>query len=289
MHSKEAKALLSAHNGINIARGCLHGCIYCDSRSDCYRMDHDFEDIELKTNAPQLLAEALAKKRKKCMIGTGSMSDPYLPLAESLRLTRSCLEIIAKNGFGLSIQTKSARILDDLDLLQKINARSKCVVSITLTTYDENLCRILEPNVSTTAERFEVLLRLKEAGIPTIVWLCPILPFINDTDENLYGLLTYCQQAQVKGILNFGFGLTLRDGNREYFYRQLDINFPGLKKRYEKTFRNAYSCLSPRHHELNFIFKEFCKRQQLMSDPAEIFNYINMFPAKDHFEQLTLF
>ena len=225
MHFVDAKGILSAKNGMNIYRGCSHGCIYCDSRSKCYQMKHDFEDIQIKQNAPQLLEDALRRKRKKCMIGTGAMCDPYMHCEEKLGLTRQCLEIIDRYGFGLAIQTKSSRILRDLDLLKSINQKSKCVVQMTLTTYDENLCRILEPNVSTTRKRFETLEIMRDNGIPTVVWLSPVLPFINDTEENLRGILKYCFDAGVKCIICFGIGTTMRDGSREYFYSALDRHF----------------------------------------------------------------
>ena len=151
MHFVKAKGILSAHNGMNLYRGCTHGCIYCDSRSLCYGFTHDFEDIEVKENAPILLEEALRRKRKKCMIGTGSMCDPYLPCEETLGLTRKCLEIIDDYGFGVTVLTKSTRILRDIGLLEHIHHRAKCVVQMTLTTCDEALCRIIEPNVSATA------------------------------------------------------------------------------------------------------------------------------------------
>ena len=203
MHYKEAKGILSPHNGMNIYRGCTHGCIYCDSRSKCYQMKHDFEDIEVKSNAPELLEAALKNRRKKSMIGTGAMCDPYMHCETELRHTRKCLEIIDKYGFGVAIQSKSSSILRDLDLLKSINEKTKCVVQMTLTTFDEDLCKILEPNVSTTKERFETLKILSDNGIPTVVWLCPILPFINDTEENLKGILDYCIEAKVYGILCF--------------------------------------------------------------------------------------
>ena len=191
-----AKELLSAQNGMNIYRGCTHGCIYCDARSTCYQMKHAFEDIEAKINAPQLLEQALRRKRKKCMIGTGAMSDPYLHLERELRLTRQCLELIDTYGYGVSIQTKSDMILRDLDLLKSINRKTKCVVQMTLTTFDENLCMILEPHVCTTTRRLEVLNILKTEGIPTIVWLTPILPFINDTEDNIRSLLEECGKVK---------------------------------------------------------------------------------------------
>ena len=188
---------------MNLYRGCTHGCIYCDSRSSCYQMSHDFEDIAVKENAPMLLEEALRKKRQLCMIGTGSMCDPYLHLEEQLRLTRRCLEIIEKYGFGLSILTKSDRILRDVDLLCRIQENAKCVVQMTLTTYDEKLCRILEPHVCTTRQRYHALKVMQSRHIPTVVWLSPILPFLNDTEQNLRGILEYCFDAGVKGILCF--------------------------------------------------------------------------------------
>lgn len=217
VHGIQVKSILSAQNGMNLCRGCVHGCIYCDSRSDCYQMDHPFEDVAVKENAPQLLSQALNRKRSLCMIGTGAMSDPYMPMPETLALTRRCLEIIAAQGFGLAIQTKSDRILRDLPLLERINRQAKCVVQMTLTTYDEALCRILEPNVSTTRARFEALKVLRDHGIPTVVWISPILPYINDTEDNLRGLLSYCVEARVQGILCFGMGLTPPGGEPGIF------------------------------------------------------------------------
>ena len=215
MHFVDAKGILSAKNGMNLYRGCTHGCIYCDSRSKCYQFTHDFEDIEVKQNAPELLEQTLRSKRKKCMIGTGAMCDPYMHCEKELRLTRRCIEIIERYGFGLAIQTKSDLVLRDLDLFQKIQEKAKCVVQMTLTTYDEALCKIVEPNVCTTKKRFETLKILQQNGIPTVVWLSPILPFINDAEENIEGILDYCIDAGVYGIINFGMGMTLRAGDRE--------------------------------------------------------------------------
>ena len=238
MHFVDAKGILTSNNGMtgmNIYRGCSHGCIYCDSRSKCYQFTHAFEDIEVKQNAPELLEKALRSKRKKCMIGTGAMSDPYMHCEKPLGLTRQCLEIIKKYEFGLAIQTKSDRILRDIDLLDEINRAAKCVVQITLTTYDDDLCQILEPNVCNTKRRIEVLEEMQKRGIPTIVWLTPILPFINDTEENVTSILEECVRVGVKGIIDFGMGLTLREGDREYYYAALDKHFPGMKQRYIKS------------------------------------------------------
>lgn len=289
MHLVKAKGILSGDQGINLYRGCTHGCIYCDSRSKCYRMDHAFEDIEVKENAPELLERALLSKRKKCMIGTGAMTDPYLPLEEQLNMTRRALEIIEKHGFGVTIQTKSARILRDLDLLQRINEKSKAVVQMTLTTHDDALCRILEPNVSVTSERVAALKQFRDAGIPTVVWLCPILPFINDTKENIEGILESCMEARVRGIICFNMGLTLREGNREYFYAQLDRHFPGMKTRYIRSYGNAYEINSPRNTELMRLFHRTCEKAGILHDNRKIFSYLHEFSEREIYPQMGLF
>lgn len=287
MHFVDAKGILSAHNGMNLYRGCTHGCIYCDSRSRCYQMNHDFEDIEVKQNAPWLLEKALRSKRKKCMIGTGAMCDPYMHCEEQLGLTRRCLEIIDRYGFGLAIQTKSDRILRDLELLKSINQKAKCVVQMTLTTYDEELCKILEPNVCTTRKRYEALQIFRENGIPTVVWLSPILPFINDTNENIEGILDYCISAEVRGIICFGMGMTLREGDREYFYAALDRHFPGMKERYRQKFGYSYEISSERSRELMRIFKSRCRENNIIYDLDACFHYLQEFPKQ--YTQLSLF
>lgn len=289
MHFVKAKGILSTKNGMNLYRGCTHGCIYCDSRSTCYNMDHDFEDIEVKENALELLEGALKRKRKKCMIGTGSMTDPYIPAELNIGNVRKALSLLYEYGFGFTVITKSDRILRDIDLLQKINERAKCVVQITLTTHDEGLCKKLEPNVSTTAERFKVLLRLRDAGIPTVVWLCPILPFINDTEENIAGILDYCTEARVQGIICFGMGLTLRDGNRQYFYSQLDRHFPGMKEKYMRTYGTQYILGSPNSRYLMDLFHQHCTQHGIMHDPKQIFEYLSTLDEKQPREQLSLF
>ena len=288
MHEVNVKGILSAKNGMNIYRGCLHGCIYCDSRSLCYQMNHKFEDIEVKANAVGLLENTLRRKRNKCMIGTGAMSDPYMPIEEKLGNMRKCLEVIERYGFGVTMITKSTKVLRDLDLLKKINEKSKCVVQMTLTTYDEDLCRIVEPNVETTYERFRALEILRYNGIPTVVWLCPILPFINDTEENIRGILDYCVRAKVKGIINFDMGVTLRDGNREYFYKKLDEHFPGLKEKYIRMYGNSYQLSSPNIRQLNMIYKSECIKNGIMCDVNECFEYLNKYEDKYGGEQISL-
>lgn len=287
MHFVKAKGILSSGNGMNLYRGCQHGCIYCDSRSLCYQMNHVFEDIEVKENALELLEQALKRKRKPCMIGTGSMTDPYIPLEEELRLTRGALELIRDYGFGVSVLTKSTRVLRDLDLLAEINRRAKAVVQMTLTTHDDRLCRILEPNVSVTSERVAALKAFREAGIPTVVWLDPILPFLNDTRENITGILESCMEAGVRGILCFNMGLTLREGNREYFYARLDRHFPGLKEEYIRTYGNRYEVNSPRNRELMALFHASCEKAGILHDVNGIFTYLHTFEQED--PQLSLF
>ena len=290
MHFTKAKAILNGSSdycGMNIYRGCTHGCIYCDSRSRCYQFSHPFEDVEVKINAPELLEKALRSKRRKCMIGTGAMSDPYMHCEKQLRLTRRCLQIIKQYGFGVSIQTKSDRILDDIDLLDEINIQSKCVVQMTLTTYDDRLCAIVEPNVCNTRRRIEVLEKMKERGIPTIVWITPILPFINDTPENIEAIVKECARVDVKGIIDFGMGLTLREGDREYYYAALDRHFPGLKEKYMKTYGNAYEVPSLRQKQLMALFKKLCIENGIMHTPEDCFRYLHEFPRQ--YEQTSIF
>ena len=290
MHFVNAKGILTGSGGrcgMNIYRGCTHGCVYCDSRSRCYQFTHPFEDVEVKQNASELLEKALQSKRKRCMIGTGSMSDPYMHCEEQLGLTRRCLEVIQKYGFGVAIQTKSDRILRDIDLLDEINHSAKCVVQMTLTTYDDDLCRILEPNVCNTKRRIEVLERMQARGIPTVVWLTPILPFLNDTPENVTAILQECVRVGVKGVIDFGTGMTLREGDREYYYAALDRHFPGMKERYIRMYGNAYELPSPRAKELRRLFHRICIENGILSTPEECFGYMYDFPEKQ--VQMSLF
>ena len=289
MHFVHTKGILSAKNGMNLYRGCSHGCIYCDSRSSCYHIEHDFEDIEVKENAIELLENALLRKRSKCMLGTGSMTDPYIPLETELQNVRKALLLAEQYGFGFTLITKSSRVLRDIDLLKRINEKTKCVIQMTLTTFDENLCQKLEPNVSTTKERFETLKQLNEAGIPTVVWLCPILPFINDTEENIRGILQYCIEAKVFGIICFGMGLTLREGSREYFYSQLDELFPKMKEKYIRHYGSQYVINSPNNIRLMKLFHQLCEENGMIHDNKQIFEYLNLFEQKQNSIQLSLF
>ena len=286
MHYIESRSILSARNGMNLYRGCQHGCIYCDSRSRCYHMDHRFEDVAVKGNGLELLELALRRKRRPCMIGTGSMSDPYTPVEGELMMTRRALEIIERHGCGVSILTKSDLILRDMDILSRIHRRSKAVVKMTLTTMDEDLCRMIEPGVCTTRRRIEVLKEFQRAGVPTVVWLCPILPWLNNTPENIRGIVESCAEAGVKGIVCFGMGVTLRDGSREHYYTQLDRKFPGLKERTIRTYGSAYELRSAHHRELEALFHRLCAKYGIWHDNDRIFRWLSQLEDQD---QLSFF
>ena len=287
MHAVQAKSLLTRHNGMNLYRGCAHGCVYCDSRSTCYQFTHPFEDIAVKANAPALLEDILRRSRRRFVISTGSMSDPYQPCERELGLTRRCLELIERYGFGASVITKSDLVLRDLELFDRIHRGAKGVLQMTLTVADDALSRILEPNVCTTTRRHEVLKEFQRLGVPTVVWLTPILPFLTDTEENLRRILDYCFDAGVRGIVSFGAGVTLRDGNREYFYRALDRHFPGLSDEYRKRYGNAYEASSPNAAALLRIFHAECEKRGVLHDPDDCFRYIAALPEQK--DQLSLF
>ena len=287
MHFTDAKAALTRWNGLNIYRGCAHGCVYCDSRSDCYRFTHPFEDIEVKQNAPDILETLLQTKRKKIIISTGSMSDPYQPCEKELLLTRRFLELIDRYGFGASVITKSDLVLRDIDLFERIQKKAKSVLQMTLTIADDSLSHILEPNVCTTSRRYEVLKAFQERGIPVVVWMTPILPFLTDTEENVRTLLAYCFDAGVKGIICWNAGMTLRSGDREYYYRALDRYFPGLSERYRRQYGNAYEVISPDNAKLMRIFHMECEKHGVLHDPDDCFRYLAELPQRQ--TQLSLF
>ncbi|MBQ3253937.1 MAG: radical SAM protein [Acholeplasmatales bacterium] len=288
MHKVRTKTILSSKNEINVYKGCTHGCIYCDSRSKCYRLEHDFEDIEAKENAPELLEYALKRKKEKGMITMGSISDPYNPHEGELELTRKCLEVINKYKFGASILTKSDLILRDVELLKNINENAKCVVQMTLTTTDDKLCKIIEPNVCPTSRRIDVLKTLKENGIPTVVWISPLLPYITDTEDNIKKLLNVVLEVGAIGIVYYGPGLTLREGSREYFYKMLDKHFPILRRRYQREFKGRYEVSQQSNvARFDYIIKDFCEKNNIKYDVEDVFYYINNFDPK--MMQLSLF
>jgi len=222
------------------------------------------------------------------MIGTGAMTDPYINIPENLTNIRACLEIIEKYGHGLTILTKSDLVLRDLDLLVNINKKAKCIFQTTLTTFDEDLCKVIEPNVCGTKRRFEVLKIMRDSNIQTIVWLCPFLPFINDTKENLRGLLDYCIEAGVYGILFWGTGMTLREGSRDYFYKKLDEHFPGLKNIYQKKYGLNYQINSDNNNELYKLAQATCKKHNIVLGTNNLFKYMATLEEKTN-KQIELF
>ena len=272
---------------MNIYRGCTHGCIYCDSRSACYQFTHPFEDVEVKQNAPALLETVLQKKRKTIVISTGSMSDPYQPCERELQLMRRCLECIERYGFGASVITKSDLVLRDLDLFAKIHRKCKSVLQMSLTVADDSLSKTIESNVCTSTERYAVLKAFQAEHIPAVVWMTPILPFLTDTKQNLRRILDYCFDAGVKGIVCFDAGMTLREGNREYYYRALDRHFPGLRSRYQQQYANAYAVNSPHKEQLMRMFHDECEKYGVLHDPDACFRFIAQIPEKQ--VQLSLF
>ncbi|MBQ9066126.1 MAG: radical SAM protein [Clostridia bacterium] len=285
MHFVQAKTLLTRWGSMNLYRGCTHGCVYCDSRSLCYQFSHPFEDVAVKENAPELLESLLRSRRKREMIGTGSMSDPYQPCEKELQLTRRCLSLLDQYEFGATVITKSDLVLRDLDLFQSIQEKGKAVLQMSLTIAEDDWSAVLEPHVCPTSRRYEVLREFRRAGIPTVVWLTPILPFLTDTRENLETLLQYCADAGVKGILCSEIGMTLRPGNREFYYAALDRAFPGLSDRYRERYGEAYHVTSGRNAELMPLVEETCDRYGILRGKA-CFSYLREMPER--YEQLSL-
>jgi len=253
---------------MNIYRGCSHGCIYCDSRSDCYGIE-DFDQVRAKENALAILADNLRRKTLKGVVGTGAMSDPYNPQEQKHQLTRQALELFKSYGYGVAIATKSPLVTRDKDLLAAIQKRSPVIVKITITCADDDLAKIIEPQVAPSSARFAAIKELAECGIFAGVLLMPILPFINDTPANIKGIVARAAEQGAQFIYP-AFGVTLRDSQRLYFYDQLDTHFPGIKKEYLQHFGNAYSCASPQARSLWTTFTRECQRQGLLYKMADI-------------------
>lgn len=269
---------------MNIYKGCCHGCIYCDSRSDCYGIDN-FDIVRAKENSLEIIRRELKSKRKKGVIGTGAMSDPYNPFEKKFSLTGTALESIDSNGFGVAIATKSDLIVRDIDILKRIKNHSPVLCKITITTADDELCKIIEPNVVVTSKRFQAIKKLSQEGIYTGILLMPILPFINDTEENIINIVRLAKENGTKFIFP-AFGVTLRSNQRDYFFKMLDKSFPGIKEKYIKTFGNNYVCNSPNARKLYNTFAKECKRLGLLYKMNDI---INGYKEGYNNEQLSLF
>jgi DNA repair photolyase len=259
-HVKQPDPYFGLKYNLNLYRGCQHQCVYCDSRSSCYRIEN-FADIHIKSNAVELLEDTLPRKRVRGTIGTGSMNDPYMPLEKEVRLTRRALEVIAHHCFPVHIITKSDLVVRDLDLLQEIS-RVYAAVSFTITTADDALSRRLEPGAPPSSARFAAMRRLSEAGILVGMTMQPILPFIEDTEENIIRLVDLAHENGASYILPW-FGMSLREGSRDYYFRKLDQLFPGLKERYIQQYGLTYICNSPRWRELDEVFQKRVYRHSI--------------------------
>jgi len=254
--------------GMNIYRGCSFGCIYCDSRSDCYRVE-DFGRVRVKGEALRIIRDDLRRKKNKGVIHTGAMSDPYTPAEESMKLMRHSLELINAYRFGVAIATKNTLVTRDIDVLQDISTRAPVTVSLTITTVDDDLAKKIEPYSPSSSERFSALKELADAGLFCGVLMMPILPFINDTEENVLQMVRLASEAGAKYVYGH-MGLTLREGQREFFYDHLDQNFPGLKEKYMTTYGNKYQADSPQSRRLYNVFQDECKRLGLLYKMEDI-------------------
>jgi len=261
---KPTDGYISRDYNMNIYRGCCHGCIYCDSRSDCYQIEN-FSRVRAKKDAVALIGKELSQKRKKGLIGTGSMSDPYNPFEERWRLTRGALEAVARYGFGIDVITKSPLITRDLELFSAILQNAPAAAHITITTADDGLAGKLEPNVAPSSARFAAMEKLSAAGVHTGVMMTPCLPWLTDTPENIAAIVERAADCGARHAVFFP-GMTLRSGDREYYYAALDRLFPGLRARYETAFGDAYECASPKAEALWEVFVSACEKRGLLWD-----------------------
>lgn len=286
LHKNKSTDWFGNDYNMNLYRGCTHGCIYCDSRSECYGIEN-FDEVCAKENALLILRDELRRKIKPGVIGTGSMSDPYNPLEETEMLSRHAAELIDAFGFGLTVVTKSALIARDIDIFQSIKEHSPILLKMTVTTVDDKLCKLIEPNVSVSSERFEALAKMADAGLFTGITLMPVLPFIEDNDENIRKIVTTAHEANVR-IIYPAFGMTLRGNQREYFYKKLDEIFgdKSPSEKYRSYFGDYYECRSPRVKALWKIFTEECDRYGILYNMRDI---IRAYKLGYENEQLSFF
>ena len=260
----KSTAWFGTDHTVNLYRGCCHGCLYCDSRSDCYR-NPDFDRVTAKSNALRILRDELARKVRPAFIAMGAMSDPYNPFEEELLLTRHALELIDAYDCGVSVDTKSDLIVRDIDLYQSIQAHSPVICKLTVTTVDEDLAAKVEPRAPSPARRLAAIRSLAQAGLFCGVLLMPVLPFLEDRPEQVLSVVDRSADAGAKFIYP-GFGVTMRQGQREYFLRELDRAFPGehLSRRYLARYGDRYRCPSPRARELWEVFAARCRERGLL-------------------------
>ncbi|MDF2943869.1 MAG: Radical domain protein [Herbinix sp.] len=283
---KQDTSWFGSEYNMNIYKGCNHGCIYCDSRSDCYQIT-DFDTVRAKENALRIINDELRKKVKTGVIATGAMSDPYNSFEGRYQLTRQALELVDTYHFGIAIATKSDLISRDIDILSKIKVHSPVICKITVTTIDDALSRKIEPHACVSSKRLDALRKLSEAGIFTGILMMPFLPYLSDSEENVLGILHEAHQNGAKFVFPL-FGLTLRNGQREYFYQKLEELFPGqgLKQTYIKLYGPSYECHSPKAKELNQIFTDECKRLGILYKMKDI---IHAYKSVYDYQQYSLF
>ena len=269
---------------MNIYKGCCHGCIYCDSRSECYHVEN-FDTVRSKENALQIIRDELRRKVKKGVIGTGAMSDPYNPFEKEMLLTRHALELINAYEFGAALITKSSMVVRDIDILKEIKEHSPVLVKITVTAADDELCKKIEPHVSLSSERFSAIKELTDNGIFAGVLMMPILPFIEDNEENILGIIHKAHESGARFIYP-AFGVTLRQNQRDYFYDRLDEKFPNLKEKYIHQFGNYYECHSPNAKKLWGVFTRECDKLGIVYKMQDI---IRGYKLGYQSEQLSFF
>ncbi|NLK71630.1 MAG: radical SAM protein [Clostridiales bacterium] len=269
---------------MNIYKGCCHGCIYCDSRSECYRID-EFDKVRAKENTLAIIARELKSKRRTGVIGMGAMSDPYNPFEEQYRLTRGALELINTHRFGVSIATKSDLVTRDIDLLSSIKKHSPVLVKLTVTTADDALCSKIEPYAPVASRRFKAVRELSLNGIFTGILLMPVLPFLEDNEDNISNIIDLAYENGTKFIYP-AFGVTLRQNQREWFYNKIDEHFPSIRQKYVIQYGNSYKCSSPRAKELWKFFKSRCDQLGILYKMADI---INEYQQNYLYEQISMF
>ncbi|MFZ7134102.1 MAG: radical SAM protein [Eubacteriales bacterium] len=289
-----AKKIISGYNennawfgdnyNMNLYKGCCHGCIYCDSRSECYRIEN-FDEVRVKENALLLIERELKSKRKKGVVGTGAMSDPYNPFEKELKLTREALKLIHRYGFGVSIATKSDLVTRDIDILKKISEHSPVLVKVTITIADDLICRKIEPNVAVASDRLTAIKMLNEQGIFAGILLMPVLPFIGDTVENISRIISLAHESEARFIYP-AFGVTLRQNQRLWYYNKLDKLFPSLKEKYIQQYGNAYQCVSPNAQELWKLFEKECYSRGILYKMKDI---IKRYKLEYSRKQLSIF
>lgn len=268
---KENPNWFGINYNMNIYKGCCHGCIYCDSRSSCYQII-EFDRVRIKEDSTEIIKKNLKSKKTKGVVGTGAMSDPYNPFEEKYMLTREALKLIDENRFGICIATKSDLVTRDIDILKRIQSHSPTMVKMTITTYDDELCKKVERNVCPTSDRFKAIKKLSDNGIYVGVLLMPVLPFINDNEENIKNIIKSAYESGAKFVFSYGLGVTLRQNQREYYFGKLREIFPNqnLDKKYIDTFGESYINSARNYEHLFKVFKQECEKYSLLYDMKDI-------------------